>query len=198
MLVPDESWAGPSSTSSLSCWECWVSSGVTSDVASALRLSLAGSALWAQFQACQSCARMVRAFLKQQQEPLHQGSFDGCTLLEEGKDSLSSELELSGCHCSVTSHSSSQEDTSTGVNAACWREHTGMLCHPFPSAGGESLGCSSISGDLLARIQLDILVLQNCPSTNALFGGEQRWISSVSLSLNSQSLLWSCLLFTSV
>lgn len=51
----------------------------------------------------------------------------------------------------------------------------GLLVTPFHQqegrAGTRTLGCSSTSGDLLARIHLGILVWQNCPSVNAVFGG---------------------------
>lgn len=193
MLVPDESCAGPRSTSSLSCWEYWVSSGVTSDGVSALRLSA-----WLD-QPSGLNSSPVSPVPEWSGHSQSSKRNQGCSLMaahswRRGKDSLSSELELSGYHSSVTSHSTSQEDTSTGVrNTACWREQERMLVTPFHQQEGRALGCSSSSADLLARIHLGIVVLQKCPSVNAVIGG-----GSVSLSLNSQSLLCSCLLFTGV
>lgn len=189
MLLPDESCAGPSSTSSLSCWEYWLSSGVTRDVASALRLSA-----WLDQPSGLNSRRASPVpewsghSQSSKRNPCTKAALMAAHSWRRGKDSLSSELELSGCHSSVTSHSTSQEDTSPGVKECC-REHVGMLVTPFHQQEGRAstraLGCSSTSGDLLARIHLGVLVLQNCPSVNALVGGEMSL--HVNLSLNPQS-----------
>lgn len=116
-----------------------------------------------------------------------------------GKDSLPCELELGGCHSSVTSASTSQEDTSPGVKECC-REHWGCLSPLGISRRGEPapehLAAPALL-DLLARMHLGVLVLQNCPSVSAVFGGERDGSPCESVS-ESPKLLWSCLLFTGV
>lgn len=78
----------------------------------------------------------------------------------------------------MTSHSTSQEDTSTGVKCCLLeRTHRDALSPLSISRRGEPapehLAAPALLG-LLARIHLSILVLQNCPGVNVLFGVGER------------------------
>lgn len=190
MLLPEESCAGPSSTSSLSCWECWVSSGVTSDVASALRLSawlVQPSGLDSRHVS--PVPEWAGHSQSSKRSPCTKAALMAARSWRRGKDSLSSELELGGCHSSVTSPSTCQEDTSPGVKECC-REHWGCLSPLCISRRGEPAPEHSAAPALL-EISLpgSSWVFWYCRiapvSVLCLVGGEMGL--HVSLSLNPQS-----------